>query len=135
MNANDYQKAAHEFASYDEGREETWSNEYPHQLLCEEAGEVNGKRAKFLRHHHMTPEMASNWVTKQEDYKSYVESQKGELGDTLWAIAEIATRLGLTLDEIMEYNIEKLTDRKSKGVIDGSGDTTAERIANASKSE
>ena len=52
-----------------------------------------------------------------------------ELSDVMWMVAEIATLNGLGLDEIMEYNIVKLTERRSKGLIDGSGDTIEERMA------
>ena len=40
----------------------------------------------------------------------------------LTIVYEIAKRLGYTLDEVMEKNIEKLTDRQARGVINGSGD-------------
>ena len=45
-----------------------------------------------------------------------------ELGDLLWYIAVCADRLGFKLEEIAEMNIEKLTKRKKKGTIKGSGD-------------
>ena len=37
------------------------------------------------------------------------------------AFAEALKSLNLTLDEVMDYNIQKLTDRKARGVIKGSG--------------
>lgn len=40
----------------------------------------------------------------------------------LTIVYEIAKRLGYTLDEVMEKNIEKLTDRQARGVICGDGD-------------
>ncbi|MBR0295338.1 MAG: nucleoside triphosphate pyrophosphohydrolase family protein [Bacilli bacterium] len=36
---------------------------------------------------------------------------KDELGDVLWYIAETALGLGITLEDIANYNIEKLTKR------------------------
>ena len=45
MNPNEYQKAAYEFASF--GGNET----YAYAGLAEEAGEVLGKFAKFIRKH------------------------------------------------------------------------------------
>jgi NTP pyrophosphatase (non-canonical NTP hydrolase) len=45
-----------------------------------------------------------------------------ELGDVLWYIAAIAGDLDLDLDEIAEMNIQKLSDRASRGKIQGSGD-------------
>lgn len=45
-----------------------------------------------------------------------------ELGDVQWYIANIADLIGYTLEDIMEMNIEKLQDRKERGVIHGYGD-------------
>ncbi len=44
------------------------------------------------------------------------------LGDVLWYIAQVATELDLSLDEIAEYNITKLYDRLERGKIKGDGD-------------
>lgn len=46
-----------------------------------------------------------------------------ELGDVLWFISQLATFYGLSLDEIGKMNIAKLTDRKLRNKIGGSGDT------------
>lgn len=45
-----------------------------------------------------------------------------ELGDVLWFVAGLATFHGLKLSEIARGNISKLTSRKERGVISGSGD-------------
>ena len=50
------------------------------------------------------------------------EALKGELGDVLWYLAQVSTELGLSLDEVAEHNIAKLTDRLVRGVIKGDGD-------------
>ena len=50
------------------------------------------------------------------------EALKAELGDVLWYMAQVATELDLTLDEIAEYNIEKLYSRLERGKIRGDGD-------------
>jgi NTP pyrophosphatase (non-canonical NTP hydrolase) len=50
------------------------------------------------------------------------EAIKKELGDVLWYLANMARRLGLSLDEVAEANIKKIQDRKSRGVQHGSGD-------------
>ena len=47
---------------------------------------------------------------------------KAELGDVLWYLAQVATELDLTLDEIAQYNIAKLMDRLERGKIQGDGD-------------
>ena len=45
-----------------------------------------------------------------------------ELGDVLWYIAVFAHSLGLSLDDIVAQNQEKLQSRKQRGVIKGAGD-------------
>lgn len=45
-----------------------------------------------------------------------------ELGDVMWYIASLCNILGISLDDVMSTNIEKLKDRKERGVIHGYGD-------------
>ncbi len=45
-----------------------------------------------------------------------------EVGDTLWYISALATELGVPLEDLAYKNIEKLTGRKIRGTIGGSGD-------------
>lgn len=45
-----------------------------------------------------------------------------ELGDVLWYLDACAERVGFTLEEVAEVNINKLKDRQDRGVIFGSGD-------------
>lgn len=47
---------------------------------------------------------------------------KKELGDVVWYIAVFAHSLGLSLDEVMQLNLDKLTNRNKRGVIKGQGD-------------
>lgn len=84
--------------------------EYVTLGLASEAGEVAGKVKKVLR-------------DKQGDFTAEdVEAIGAELGDVLWYIAQLATELGLGLDEIATANIEKLQDRQQRQVLQGSGD-------------
>ena len=126
MNATEYQAKAHDFASYGE------NPMYPALGLSEEAGEVCGKIAKFIRHNNgMTPQDAekSSSPIMRDEVAKFRTALMSELSDVMWMVAEIATLNGLGLDEIMEYNIVKLTERRNKGLIDGSGDTIEERMA------
>ena len=50
------------------------------------------------------------------------QSLKSELGDVLWYLTQICTELGLTLEEVADTNIEKLSSRQERGKLGGSGD-------------
>jgi NTP pyrophosphatase (non-canonical NTP hydrolase) len=83
---------------------------YPALGLTNEAGEVAGKIKKIFRD--------KDGVIDQGD----VLALRSELGDVLWYLAQVATELGLSLDEIAAHNIGKLQDRLSRGKIHGDGD-------------
>ena len=83
---------------------------YPTLGLTNEAGEVSGKIKKVFR---------------DKDGRISEETRqalKAELGDVLWYLAQIATELDLSLEEIAEHNLEKLLDRQARGKIHGDGD-------------
>jgi len=83
---------------------------YPTLGLVNEAGEVAGKIKKVFR---------------DKDGQINEETRaalKAELGDVLWYVAQVATELNLSLDEIAKYNIAKLYDRLERGKIQGDGD-------------
>lgn len=77
--------------------------------LSEEAGEAAGKLKKKLRGDSMDESMFA-WNTAQE------------LGDVLFYVAKYAHLLGYTLADIARLNTVKLSDRKERGVVKGSGD-------------
>ena len=45
-----------------------------------------------------------------------------ELADVIWYIAVLADELGLSLNDLMQQNIDKLASRKARGVQRGQGD-------------
>ena len=47
---------------------------------------------------------------------------KKEIGDVLWYLASAARELGCNLGTIAQENLDKLADRKARGVLGGSGD-------------
>lgn len=83
---------------------------YPAMALAEEAGEVSGKLAKAVRDNEGVV-----------DGERLIEVKK-ELGDVCWMVAELCTCFGFELEDVMQKNIDKLTSRKQRGVLHGSGD-------------
>ena len=67
-----------------------------------EAGEVAGKIKKIFRD--------QNGQITEEDKQSL----KNELGDVLWYLTQICTELGLTLEEVAETNITKISPDKKE---------------------
>lgn len=121
MNTSEFQVKAHDFASYGE------NPMYPALGLAEEAGEACGKVAKFIRKHEGIDPITAryeleNKVTITDDELKFRNDLSKELGDVLWMVAELCTNYGLDMGEVMTENIEKLTDRQERGVIDGEGD-------------
>ena len=107
MDFNDYQTKSRKTAGYPSIGH---SVIYPTLGLVNEAGEVAGKIKKVFR------DKDGQISTETR------EALKAELGDVLWYVAQVATELDLSLDEIAEYNIAKLYDRLERGKIRGDGD-------------
>ena len=107
MELSDYQKKSRVTAKYpDAGKNFV----YPTLGLSGEAGEVAEKIKKVLRD-------AGGVVSEEKKLEI-----KKELGDVLWYVAQLATELGLDLDDIARANLEKLLSRMDRGVLHGSGD-------------
>ena len=101
MDFKEYQRKAVDFAIYPA----THKVLYPTLGLCGEAGEVAEKVKKQVR---------DGVFNRHEVAK--------ELGDVLWYLANICNDIGYNLDEIADLNIDKLSSRKKRDVIQGSGD-------------
>lgn len=84
---------------------------FPALGLCGEAGEVSENVKKMLRDDEgeLTP--------------SRLARIKAELGDVLWYIAAMAHDMGVSLSDIAKGNVDKITDRRSRNVVHGEGDT------------
>lgn len=83
---------------------------YPALGLAGEAGEIAEKVKKVLRDDN------GEWT---DDKRAAILD---ELGDPLFYIAALADDFGFTLYQVMENNVSKLTSRKARGVLGGSGD-------------
>lgn len=53
------------------------------------------------------------WREDGENYPDYIDTSKctSELGDILWYVTRIASLLGISLEDVVKDNIEKLTER------------------------
>jgi NTP pyrophosphatase (non-canonical NTP hydrolase) len=104
MKLNDYHDEARFFAVYpDIG----FNISYPTLGLTGEAGEVANQVKKVLR-----------------DDKGYVGIERkakivDELGDVLWYVANLASELDVSLEEIAQLNIDKLAARRENDAIHG----------------
>tara|TARA_R110002124_G_scaffold274908_1_gene444991 strand:- start:226 stop:555 length:330 start_codon:yes stop_codon:yes gene_type:complete len=101
MNFKEYQRKAVSFAIYPA----THKVLYPTLGLCGEAGEVAEKVKKQIR-----------------DGVFHRHEVAKELGDVLWYLANICNDIGYSLEEVADLNLEKLSSRKKRGALKGSGD-------------
>jgi NTP pyrophosphatase (non-canonical NTP hydrolase) len=83
---------------------------YPTLGLCGEAGEVAEIVKKCIRDNagKISPEQEAKLIA--------------ELGDVLWYLANIAADLNVSLAAIADRNLAKLSGRKARGTLHGSGD-------------
>ena len=106
MEFSHYQRFSRRTAGYPR---EAWLS-YPALGLAGEAGEVAEHVKKTIRDDGGT-------VTDQRR-----AALAAELGDVLWYTAQLASELGLELEDIARENLEKLFSRQARGVLSGSGD-------------
>lgn len=107
MNFEEYQKESRKTAVYPQAGN-NWV--YPVLGLSGETGEIADKMKKVIRDDNnvISPE-------KREEVKK-------EIGDVLWYVAQLATELELSLDDIAKTNLEKLFSRMERNKLSGSGD-------------
>ena len=108
MTFEEYQKLSRKTAIYPDAGNNFI---YPTLGLAGESGEVAEKIKKVLR---------DNNGAVDEGRRDDIAK---ELGDVLWYVAQVASELGLSLDEIAGLNIEKLYSRLERGKLSGSGDS------------
>ena len=100
MELNEYQRLANQTDQQpEEGNLETEPRSIMVPLLgmAGEVGELLGEHKKWLR--------------DGESYKLFPERVKEELGDLLWYLSNVATKHGLTLEEVADFNLSKTSRR------------------------
>ena len=113
MELNEYQRLANQTDQQPESESleaEPRSIMIPLLGMAGEVGELLGEHKKWLR--------------DGESYKLFPERVKEELGDLLWYLSNVATKHGLTLEEVAEFNLAK-TGRRWQPV---GADTAAKRL-------
>ena len=96
MEINEYQRLANQTDQQPENESleaDPRSIMIPLLGMAGEVGELLGEHKKWLR--------------DGESYKLFPERVKEELGDLLWYLSNVATKHGLTLDEVAEFNLGK----------------------------
>lgn len=88
--------------------------------LAGEVGEFLGKIAKHIRKGKI--EFYNNSFIDLGLTDKERHDLKAELGDCQWFIAGVATMCGWHLNDVCQQNLDKLADRKTRGVIDSDGD-------------
>lgn len=73
--------------------------------LASEAGEVAGKVKKIIR-----------------DKEDLTDGVLDEMGDCLWYMAQLCNYFGVSFNDLIFRNTEKLTKRKKSDTLHGSGD-------------
>lgn len=109
MTFDEYQEVAYTTAVYP--KTDRMPLAYPALGLAGEAGEVAEKIKKLARDH------------KGKLTSPYREEIIRELGDVLWYISAIAWDMSVPLSKVVEVNIQKLSDRKRRSMIQGEGDS------------
>ena len=106
MELSEYQALSRRTAEYPRA---AWLA-YPALGLAGEAGEVAEHAKKAIR----------------DDGGEVSDARRAamakELGDVLWYVAQLASELGLDLDQLAQANLEKLLSRQRRGMVSGSGD-------------
>jgi len=115
MNIIEYQRRTLDTAVYPGAGEHGFQEiNYLVHGLTSEAGEVSGKLKKIIRGDVVPP-----------------EAFLAEIGDVLWYLARICDNVGVDLEQVAEYNYNKLQERAKQKVIRGSGDNNEDRIIKA----
>ena len=97
MNVNEYQTLAMTTLNPELDKREVLINSV--MGLCGEAGEAI--------------DIVKKWMAQGHELEK--EHLKSELGDSAWYLAEAATALDISLEEVFQANIDKLKKRYPKG--------------------
>ena len=103
MNLNDYQCLAQKCDQRPYGSTVVSDEGGPLVGQVGEAGELLGEQRK--------------WLTESDYYKLSPEQVREELGALLWHVSYVATKYGLTLEEVARFNLDRAEERKSPSPV------------------
>lgn len=91
--------------------------------LVGEMGEFASKIAKAIRKEKAVIDF-NNLITERKDamLEEEIADLRKELGDCLWQLSGLCTVMGWSLEDVAQENLDKLSSRKKRGVVDGNGD-------------
>lgn len=104
MELNEYQRLANQT---DQQPEERNLKADPRSIMVPLLG-MAGEVGELLGEH-------KKWLRDGESYRLFPERVKEELGDLLWYLSNVATKHGLTLEEVADFNLSK-TGRRWQSV-------------------
>ena len=93
--------------------------------LVGEVGEFSSKIAKGIRKEQVSivdNHLNLKVIPTAAIVKEWSKGIKEELGDILWQLSGICSVMELKLSDIAAINLNKLSSRKERNVIDGDGD-------------
>ena len=96
MELNEYQRLANQT---DQQPEKEKVESAPRSILVPLLG-MAGEVGELLGEH-------KKWLRDGDSYKLFPERVKEELGDLLWYLSNVATKHGMTLGEVAEFNLHK----------------------------
>ena len=108
MELNEYQRLAENTDQQPEG---TSFEENPRSILVPLLG-LAGEAGELLGEH-------KKWLRDGDSYKLFPDRVKEELGDLLWYLSNVATKHGLTLQDVAAYNLKKTQRRWHHGADSG----------------
>lgn len=98
--------------------------------LVGEVGELSSKIAKAVRkqqvaigaRQHPNELLYADDAFTDKQRHEWQQELMLEAGDIAWQLAGLCKIMGWTLEEVCQANLDKLSSRKQRGVIDGNGD-------------
>ena len=100
MNLNEYQR----LANLTDQQPETGDFEADSRSILVPLLGLAGEVGELLGEH-------KKWLRDRESYKLFPDRVKEELGDILWYLSNVASKHGLTLEEVANYNLGKTQRR------------------------